>query len=198
MKEQIIESALKHFLQHGIRKITIQKLVLPLGISTKTMYRYFNDKQELLEECLKVHYRESDKGVLRLMDRSPNVVVSICQIYLKAVDRDFGINHLFYDDLNYYYPDVQDKVMREQHRAFEIITAMIEQGKNEGYFLTYLKPPVVLETLMELYTSVTRYGVYKEFAMRRELIKQTIIIYLRGICTDKGIQVMDQIKELAN
>ena len=199
MKEKIIETSLQQFLAHGIRDITMQKLVLTLGISTKTMYKYFKDKEELLEECLKVHYKESDNGILHIINGSPNVVASIWRVYSKVIDLDFGINLLFYHDLNYYYPDLQDKVIKQYSKgAFETLTGIIELGIHEGYFLACLESPVVLETLTILYTSVTRYNAYKEFGMKHELIKHTIAIYLRGICTDKGLRVMNQLKELSH
>src|SRR5277367_6320690 len=127
MKEKIIETSLLEFLKHGIRKMTMQKLVLALGISTKTMYKYFGNKEELLEECLKIHYKESDKEVKNILEGSPNVVVSICSIYSKAIELDFGTNYLFYHDLNYYYPELQDKVIKQYSSgAFKTLTGLID------------------------------------------------------------------------
>lgn len=199
MKEQIIETSLQEFLKHGIRKMTIQKLVLALGISTKTMYKYFGNKEELLEECLKIHYGEADKEVKNILEGSPNVVASVCRIYSKAIEADFGTNHLFYYDLNHYYPELQDKVIRQYSSgALEILAGLIDQGINEGYFLSYLKAPVVLETLNILYGSVTRSNVYKKFGLKRELVNQTINIYLRGICTGTGLEIINQLKGSSN
>ena len=194
MKEKIIEISLQQFLSHGIRNMTMQKLVLALGISTKTMYKYFSNKEELLEECLKLHYTADGRMLDELLAGSPNVVASIWKIYSKALEMDFGVNHLFYHDLNYYYPELQDSTIKQYSGgALDAITGLIEQGINEGYFLDYLKAPVVLETLTILYASVTRSNVYKKFDMKSELIKHTIVIYLRGICTEKGLQIINQL-----
>jgi AcrR family transcriptional regulator len=179
--------------------MTLQKLVLQLGISTKTMYKYFNNKEELLEECLKVHYTVSNAGMQKILEGSPNVVESIYRIYLKGLEMDFGTNHLFYHDLNYYYPDLQDKIINQySKRALDMITGLIQQGINEGYFLDYLKPPVVLETLTVLYASVTRSNAYKDFDKKAQLINHTIAIYLRGICTEKGLPIINALKEFSN
>lgn len=197
MREKIIETSLHHFLQHGIRKITIQKLVLALGISTKTMYKYFNNKEELLEECLKIHYSGTDKAIEELLQGSPNAVVSLCRVYSKSLELDFGTNHLFYHDLNHYYPDLQDKVIKQYTtNAVKILIAIIEQGVAEGNFQPHLQPPVVLQALSVLYTSITRFDTYKEFGLKpNDLIDHTINIYLKGICTDKGLQIVNQLTE---
>jgi AcrR family transcriptional regulator len=118
--------------------------VLALGISTKTMYNHFNNKEELLEECLKLHYKADGRMLDEMLAGSPNVVVSIWRIYSKSLEMDFGVNHLFYQDLNYYYPELQDKIIEQcSGGALEYITGLIEQGISEGYFLDYLKAPVV-------------------------------------------------------
>jgi AcrR family transcriptional regulator len=199
MREKIIETSLQQFLAHGIREITMQKLVLALGISTKTMYKYFDNKEALLEECLKLNYKGADSGIKEMLDGSPNVVASLVRVYSKSMEIDFGTSHLFYHDLNYYYPDLQDKAIKQYSRgALEIITGLVQQGIDEGYYLDYLKAPIVLETLSVLYASVTRSNVYKEFGMKRELVKHTILIYLRGICTGKGLQIINELKEFSS
>lgn len=199
MREKIIETSLRQFLEHGIRKMTMQKLVLALGISTKTMYKYFNNKEALLEECLKMNYQGADSGITEMLNGSPNVVVSLVRVFSKSMEIDFGTSHLFYYDLNYYYADLQDKAIKQYSSgAIQIITGLIQQGIDEAYYLPYLKAPIVLETLNVLYASVTRSSVYKGFGMKRDLVKHTILIYLRGICTGKGLQIINQLKEFSS
>jgi len=198
MREKIIETSLQQFLAHGIRKMTLKKLVLILGVSTKTMYKYFSNKEELLEECLNLHYKDADSGIKELLKDAPNPVAALVSVYSKSMELDFGTTHLFYHDLNYYYPELQDKVMKKYvSGALETITSLIQQGINEGYFLSYLKAPIVLETLTAMYASVTRNTIYKNFSMKRELVKHTIMIYLRGICTEKGMEIITQLKEIS-
>jgi len=198
MKEQIIETSLKQFLAEGIRSITMQKLASALGVSTKTMYKYFADKEELLEECLKVHYGGTDEKIRLMLNEEPNPVAFLCSLYARSMELDFGTNHLFYHDLNYYYPDLQDKTIRKYtHSAGKIMWAAIEQGIADGYFLPHLKPPVMLEVLSVLYTSVTRNDTYKKFNLEpHELAGHTIDIYLRGVCTEKGLKIIAQINKL--
>ena len=56
MKEEILQTALRHYLTHGIREMSNYRLVEILGISTKTLYKYFTSKEELLEETLHLFY----------------------------------------------------------------------------------------------------------------------------------------------
>jgi AcrR family transcriptional regulator len=200
MKEQLVETALKQFLADGIRSNTMQKLASAMGVSTKTLYKYFADKEALLEECLKVHYGQTDTGLQRLLADEPDPVTFLCRLYTKSIELDFGTNHLFYHDLNYYYPDLQDKAIKQfSNGAFKVLLSAIAKGIAEGYFLPYLKPAVVLEALAVLYTSVTRHNTYKKFKLKPDkLMAHTIDIYLRGICTEKGSLIINQIKDFNN
>ena len=197
LKEQIIEKSLKEFLEHGIRSMTMQKLASALGISTKTMYKFFADKEALLEACLTLHYSGMDREVKDIVDAEPNPVDFICTLYAKSTALDFGTSYLFYHDLNHYYPELQDKVIISNARLTgEIVTGAIQLGIDQGYFLPYLKPEVVLTAISVLYTSVTRFDTYEKFNLTpAELVKHTIDIYLRGICTDKGLAVINCKKE---
>lgn len=193
MKAQIVEKTLKEFLEHGIRSMTMQKLASALGISTKTLYKFFADKEALLEACLTVHYSGIDQKIKDLVDAEPNPVDFICTIYAKSTALDFGANYLFYHDLNHYYPELQDKVItRNTGLIGELMTGALQLGIDEGYFLPGLKPLVVLTALTVLYASVTRFDTYKNFNLAPgELVKHTIDIYLRGICTDKGLAIIN-------
>src|ERR1700759_276931 len=111
MKDEILNISLQRFLKFGIRKMTIQKLVAPLRISTKTVYKYFSNKEDLLKECLIIHYTRLLEGIPG-MESQADPVQAMQTLWQKAVDTDFGTNHLFYHDLNYYYPELQDEILQ--------------------------------------------------------------------------------------
>ena len=95
-----------------------------------------------------------DGEVKGIVNAEPNPVDFICAIYAKSAALDFGANYLFYHDLNHYYPDLQDKVIiRNAGIVGEILIANLQLGVEEGYFLPYLQPRVVLQALTVLYTS---------------------------------------------
>jgi AcrR family transcriptional regulator len=196
MKDQIIETSLKQFRAEGIRSNTMQKLASVMGISTKTMYKFFTDKQELLEECLKLHYKAAEKEFRDFIDRAPNQVVLLWNLYSKAIELDFGVNQAFYRDLNHYYPELQDKmIVQNIAQVTEAFTGLIQQGIDNGYFLAHLRASIVREALTVLYTSVTRTDVYNKWDVTPEdLMNHTVFIYLRGICTPKGLEIIKQLK----
>src|ERR1700759_2287841 len=180
MRQEILDTSLQRFLKFGIRKMTIQKLVAPLGISTKTVYKYFSDKEDLLKACLSVHYARLLEGIPD-WENQTDAVQAMQNLWQKAVDTDFGTNHLFYQDLNYYYPELQDEILlRHRKKISGALILILQNGIEEGLFRKDLDGPVILETMTVLYSSLTRTNQFKKFKMQpRDLAQQTIMVYLR-------------------
>jgi AcrR family transcriptional regulator len=195
LKQEIITTALKQFLEQGIRSMGMQKIAAVMGISTKTLYKHFADKEALLEACLMVHYGAMDSDISTLIGSEQNPVELIFTLYARSAALDFGANYRFYHDLNHYYPQLQDKVISRFFGHLEAtMTGMLKAGMYDGYFIHGLQAQVVFKAIGVLYESVTRFDTYEKFRLNPdELIKHTLNIYLRGICTEKGLQVINKL-----
>ena len=198
-REDIIQNSLKQFLLNGIRKMTVQQIVTPLGISTKTVYKYFNSKEELLEACLLIHYEKMSLDFKKLMASSYNPAEKLFRLFFMSLEEDFKVAPVFYRDLNYYYPEMQDKVIAMYfENDGQYMTDAIKNGMKQGFFRPELNAAVVLESLGLLYRSLTRTGQYREFNLSPfELASNTVVVFLRGICTPKGIKILDSLKYLS-
>jgi AcrR family transcriptional regulator len=196
MKEEILETSLARFLKYGIRKMTIQTLVSPLGISTKTVYKYFRDKEDLLKECLKLHYSRMLDSTFLPAGRYPNAVVALLSTWNLALDTDFGVNRVFYHDINHYYPALQDEILKAQgKKIFGIFVDLVKEGMDYGFFRSDLQPRIIIESFTVLYTSITRSGQFQKFKISpKDLANQTILVFLRGICTEKGLKELTSFK----
>ena len=195
LKDQIIETSLQQFLKHGVRKMTVQKLVEPLSISTKTVYKYFTDKEDLLKICLTVHYQHLAKTITTTSgNTSLSPVIILLQLWREAIQLDFGVNHIFYHDLNYYYPRLQDAVMKKVFKKYPIeLKEILEDGQKKGYFRKNSITDVVLDAIEVLYANITRTGKFKGAGLSPVVIlENTVEVFLRGLCTQKGLQELDQ------
>jgi len=194
VKKEIIQQCLQEFLKHGIRKMKIKDLVEPIGISTKTLYKFFTDKEDLLEQCVSLHYMNLHKGLDEIFKRYPSPVVALFQIWINAVEADFGVTHLFYHDLNYYYPALQDKIFKRNEKKFtQPLIQIIEAGIKQGYFRGNLSAPLVLEGIGVVYSSLSRSTQFKKFKRTPfQLAENTVEVYLRGLCTAKGLAELEK------
>lgn len=195
-KKEIAEKCLQRFLTSGIRKMTLRKIVAPLGISTKTVYKHFSDKEALLAYCLDIHYGRLLKGIEPILNAG-SPVIQLFQIWIHATRADFGASHTFYHDLNYYYPRLQDKMIRKHARTTtQPVLEMFEAGIAQGYFRKELHPSVILEGISVIYTALTRTDRFSKYKLTPfTLAANTVEVFLRGICTSKGLAELEANKE---
>lgn len=193
LKTRITNAALDQFLQLGIRYITMRRIVDPLGISTKTVYKYFNDKEDLLRHCLIKHYTLLSRDYFEMEKNIVNPLIILSLGWEKALNLDFGVNHIFYHDLNYYYPDIQDSVLKKIFKKSKSLQIrLIQDGISEGYLRKDIIPEMILEVFDILYVSITRTRHFEKFKRKPEVIlDQTIHNYLKGLCTEKGLKELN-------
>jgi len=188
MKEKILVKAREEFFQQGIRKMLVQNLVGPLGISTKTFYKYFKNKEALLEEILTMLYYEQF-NILKEYSKKQNPVQLLLTIWAKAFNQENNVNNKFYHDLKYYYPELERRVEAKVGQEFWLeFIQLIKRGINEGLFLEGILPDVVMESISVLYSTSVRTDQYAKFNISIEdSFLNTVAPIIRGICTDEGL-----------
>ncbi|MBS1500811.1 MAG: TetR/AcrR family transcriptional regulator [Bacteroidetes bacterium] len=193
LRNKIVDFAIKRFLQNGIRSMTIKKLVEPMGISTKTVYKYFDSKEALLKECLRNLYDGYYNELKGILNSDENPVNKLLILFRGTLGKDFGVNREFFHDLNYYYPELQNDAIGNASRNYGVLMVpLVESGIKEGYFLQYLDPQLALKGIVTLYTSITRGEEYRDYqGSPYPLFKNLVETYIRGMCTEKGIKEID-------
>lgn len=193
MKDEILQTSLDQFLKNGIRKMSIQKLIAPLGISTKTVYKYFNNKEELLEQSLHLFYAQQYQA-LESLSSGNSAVNLFLDVWYMASEREYKVTNVFFHDLHYYYPELENKIEVAISKKFhKIFIQIIQQGITEGVFRSEINPEVVMEGIYILYEITIRSERMKRFRTEPlNILLNTIVIYIRGFCTIKGIQELEE------
>ena len=193
MRDKILQKSLKLFLKHGIRKMSNQKLVDYLGISSKTIYKHFSDREELLEQVLHLYHKEQYE-MLEKLSIGQNPACLFVDIWRIAVETECKINKVFYDELHHYYPELEKKVERAIGKKFEqFFLSIIEKGIAEGFFRKEIDPEVALKSVLILHRAAVRTEQFKRFHLSaKDLPLVTSVVYVRGMCTNQGIQALDE------
>lgn len=192
MKEEILQKSLELFLHYGIREMSNQRLVESLGISTKTVYKYFTNKEELLEELLYL-YHGKQYEMLQHLPQEQNVACLFFDVWQIAIETEYKVNKVFYEDLHYYYPELEKKVNAVIGKRFEAhFLAILKKGIKQGAFRKDIMPEVVLQTVFILHKAALQTDEFKPFDLSAtDLLLHTIGNYIRGLCSEQGIQALD-------
>lgn len=193
MKEEILQKSLHLFLKNGIRSMSNNKLVEFLGISTKTVYKHFTNKEELLEAVLyRYHNMQFEK--LQHLPNDQNAACLFFDVWQLAFETEYKVNKVFYDDLSYYYPELEKKVEKVIGKKFEKhFLSIILKGIAEGSFRKEVDPEIALQSVFVLHRAAVRTERFKKFRLpASELYSDTTAVFIRGLCTNEGIHALDK------
>lgn len=192
MKEEILQKSLTLFLKHGIKEMSNQRLVDWLGISTKTIYKYFHSKEGLLEEALYLYHNTQYEKLLNLSNEQ-NAACHFLEIWQIAVEMEYQINQSFYKDLAYYYPDLARKVEKVIAPKFEQhFLSVINRAVAQGAFRSDILPEVALRSVLALHRASVASESFTRFGLSAmDLLLQTTANYIRGLCTPEGLKALE-------
>ena len=103
LRERIIMTATEAFTLKGIKCITMDDIAAALGISKRTLYEVFADKESLLKECILHKQAERDKYLQAIYEQSNNVlevILAVFQLSFQFCNLSFVFFHLLGDEFD--------------------------------------------------------------------------------------------------
>lgn len=189
-KERIIECASKLFLKSGIKEIKMDDIARELGISKRTLYENYPNKEKLLLECIDAIYTYiKNKARPFLKEKSHNgleYVLYLYNIYFTLLSK---INKKFFTDLEKY-PELLQKNKEQEQHSHRRFMAWMQRCVNEGLFREDTNFEIVSYILQRDIKMLTTTENFPQYSAH-ELGRQFILFYLRGICTDKGEAIIE-------
>ena len=190
LKERILETAMQAFIERGVKAVKMDDIAQQLSISKRTLYEIYENKEVLLFEGVKRYKALKDAENRQMMDACPTVMDMILKLYEKQVAEFKQTSPLFYSDLEKY-PRVLgflEKDRNEQHRQF---LDFLLRGVNEGYFRSDLDYELVPQLFIALTRHIMTAQLYSEHSLEH-IFHNLVFVTLRGICTQKGIEILDE------
>ncbi len=197
IKYRIIDGAADLFKTYGIKSVTMDSLANQFGMSKRTIYEIFADKDELLMAVL-TRMNEQQKDMIRkVLDESENSIVAIFRMLEINRDNFQSMSPAFLSDLNKYHHDVLIKKMdKSEMPDYRNHQEIIEKGVTEGLFRSDINPDLVNRCLYNLGVSIMNNNLYPyDLFTRHDVIKNIFINYLRGISSHKGLLLIDKLEE---
>lgn len=196
-KQRIIEEAAVMFRTYGIRSVTMDMLAAQMGISKRTIYEVFHDKDELLQDVL-IWMRDRQSLLInKIMDESDNVIEAIFKILDRMMDHFQNMSPAFQLDIRRFHQelfrDMNEKVEMPYYRNN---TQIIKRGIEEGVFRDDINIEIINKWMFEVIKMVNDRELFPTENFRgRDVLDNVYINFLRGISTQKGLELIDFYKK---
>ena len=194
-KERIKERAGELFSSIGIKNLTMDALALDLGISKRTIYEHFKDKDDLVIQVIEHQIITNNQVFLEIISKAGDVIEALFLIIRQEHERFRNINPVYKEDLKKYFPRINECFYQdnEKLKEFSASYTLLEKGKSDGVFRSDLNIEIADNFLHELIIFLHNSERIRLMNLKEEAVLQFIILpYFRGICTRKGQELMER------
>ncbi|MGX5820115.1 TetR/AcrR family transcriptional regulator [Chitinophaga lutea] len=135
VQERILDTAFNLFRQYGTRSITMDDIALKMGISKKTLYAHFADKNDLVIHVMSRHLQLIEEECTAARDRSKDAIEEMLLVMKMLEERLRNMNPVAMMDLQKYHAKAFQ--LFEKHRTvflLETVRENLRRGIREGLF----------------------------------------------------------------
>ena len=196
-REKIIDGAAELFRAYGIKSVTMDSLASHLGMSKRTIYELFSDKDELFIGVLKRMAEKQREMVKKVLEESENALIAIFRLLQLNRDHFQDMSPGFQADLKRFHHEV---LMRRADECempdFRNTHEVVIRGVKEKLFRKDIDTDIVNRCLDSMVKSLMNNELYPfdEFP-RREIVRNVFVNYLRGISTSEGLELINKLEK---
>jgi len=154
-KTKILNEAEALFKKKGIRSVSIDDICRQVGISKRTFYQYYGQKEDLIVDVISRGLESVQQTLEDFFNGHDPVDGLLCLSELTAKKDLFVERNLIAEDIEKYYPDTFVKAEKNRTKIImDLLLAFISKGVDEGYFRDDIDKNASLKLIM-----LTHYGL---------------------------------------
>jgi len=194
VKERILAKSADLFMRYGIRSITMDEIATTLGISKKTIYQFFTDKDDLVYAVIE---QEIGKNVDECLQYRNAASDAIHEIFLAVEDLEELLaytNPLMLYDLEKYHPRAFQKIKEYKYQfLYDATTENLRRGIEEGLYRKDIQKDIVAKSRVEAAFLVFNADLFphSRYSMS-EVNFELALLFMHGVATENGKKLIEQ------
>jgi AcrR family transcriptional regulator len=194
VKERILTKAADLFMRYGIRSITMDEIASQLGISKKTIYQFFTDKDDMVFAFIGQEIKKNEKECLQFRDDAADAVQ---EIFLALEDLDEMLkymNPLMLYDLEKHHPRAFLKLREYKYQfLYQAILDNLRRGITEGTYRNDFHLDIVAKNRIESAFLVFNPDLFPHTRYKiSEVNFELAMLFLHGVTTPKGKKLIEK------
>ncbi|AUD05657.1 TetR/AcrR family transcriptional regulator [Spirosoma pollinicola] len=194
MKERILEEAERLFWKYGVRSVTMEDIARKLGISKKTIYQHFSDKEQILYQVIQDKAGKDQSAMECMVIETDNPVEELMSVLTLMQKNADGVSPNLLIDIKRYYP--QAFAIFRQYKEGHIMRSLLEniqKGIFQGVYRSDIKPTILARLRVEQIELAFDNEIFPtdQFSMH-DIQSELIHHFVRGMLTEKGFEVYNQ------
>ncbi|GAA4325669.1 helix-turn-helix domain-containing protein [Flaviaesturariibacter amylovorans] len=194
MEALILDKARELFFAYGLKSVSMDDIARLSGISKKTLYQHFADKQELVDRVvaglLATHTEKAGDCAAKARNAVAEVALQV-RVPFRLLA---GISPGFFYELERYFPATWMQLLEYRRTCMTPrIVANLRRGQREGLYRDEVPEALAVEIrLQQLRTALNPAGFTERRTEPTGLIRALTEFYLQAIGTAKGRKLINE------
>ena len=199
MEDRILLKARDLMFQTGIRQVTMDDLATQLGISKKTIYQYYKDKDDLVKAVVGFELKKHASLCHNCESTAENAVHEMFLVMETMKEMAKTMNPGTMMELEKYFPSAFDIIKNHKEEFFlSLIKQNLIKGMKQGFYRSDLEVDILskfrLETIFIPFNlHVYPISTFDPIKVHAQLMEHFVF----GLMTIKGYEIMEQYKQLS-
>lgn len=198
-KEEHIKLITEEFFKYGIKSMSMDDIARLLGMSKKTLYQNFKDKNEIVSACVALIKKEIKIIFDKINDSNKNFIEKEVERFDKILKSNKAIKPTFIFDLRKFYPtEFNDLISFKNDLAYKNSFKHIEEGQSQGFVRRELSPDFVAKYRITLANAIfeSEVSAFTEDDIMSGKYNESLLKHgLHAVCTPRGIEEFYRLME---
>jgi AcrR family transcriptional regulator len=194
VKDELISRTSDLFKNYGIKSITMDDIAIEFGISKKTIYKHFENKNDIVYQVAQHELRSEYKVLRKLFKQYSNAIDQLLVTSKYIAGNLRFLNHSLTYDMNKFYPQIWEKLIFQRKKSIlNLIKQNLRTGIEQGIYQRNLN----IDIIAVFYTSLLD---VKGFEIVNDSLNEdfdkmfnTLFMYhIHGIANNVGIKYLEK------
>ena len=188
LRKRIIAAATALFQHRGIKQVRMDDVASELGMSKKTLYGVFADKESILLEVVKVTTESLSIALREIVNSDMNVLEQIFMLYKRIIEHIREVDPLFFEEL-IRYAEVEAYFARNYAEHTAHMKEWLQTGVEQGLLRDDINYEVFLQQDGFQIDNLMRNPAVRKYEPE-VIYNSVVLVLLRGMATDKGLEII--------
>jgi len=183
-------------MRYGVRSVSMDDIAAQLGMSKKTLYQYYTDKEELVDAVLSEMLEKNRNECAAYRQDAENAVHEVFQAFGMIQEMFSNMNPSIVFDLEKYHPAVYKKLAHHKKVfMYQVIGQNLERGVKEELYRQEINVDVLTRFRIESMMLPFDSEVFPDNRSHLVQIQEEILEhFLYGLATVKGQKLIQKYK----
>ena len=181
-------------MRYGIRSITMDEIAAQLGISKKTIYQFFTDKDDMVSAVIDLEIKKNEMDCIEFRNQSENAVHQIFLALESLEELLKSTNPLMLYDLEKHHPRSYKKLKEFKYEfLYRIILDNLQWGIAEELYRPDIQLDITTKSRIEAAFLVFNLDLFPHSRYKiSEVNYELSMLFIHGVVSAKGKTLIEK------